>query len=137
MKSMVCGLRQCEYGFNQFIRSIAPTIEVKIDYILAVLYPNLFSKKIGTLNTQVVKLYVDKTIRPVKHQLRPIQIYMQEAIKKELQNLKEQGIIEPVDGPTEWLSSIVPVVKVPQRHDQEANKAKMRERYQFPTHGLL
>lgn len=132
-------------GYVQFVRSVEQ--DNKRDPLLdklTALYPKLFSGKIGTLNTHEVKLHIDKSVRPVKHKLRPIPVYMQEAVAKELKNLREQGIIEPVNGPTEWLSSIVPVVKKAQTKEnplevrictdgREANKAIMRERYQFPT----
>lgn len=42
---------------------------------------------------------------------RSIAIPLREAVRKNLNNLEEQGVIEKVTHPTSWLSPVVPVVK--------------------------
>ena len=107
------------------------------------MFPGVFSDKIGMVKGQAAKLHINKTIKPVKQKLRPIPIYLEDAIKKEIRNLESQGKIEKVNGPTEWVASIVPVVKGTNSKGEvevrictdsrDANQAIIRERYKMPT----
>ena len=63
---------------------------------------------------------------------------MREQVKNKLNDLLDQGIIEKVEGPTEWLS---PLVVVPKPNNdiricmdmREANTAVLRERFPLPN----
>ena len=104
------------------------------------MFPKLFEKRIGKLKDFELKLNIDKQVKPSKQKLRPIPIYLKDLVEAELKKMVEQGIIEKVNGPTPWISPIVPVRK-PNRPNairiccdgREANKAIIRERYQAPT----
>ena len=48
---------------------------------------------------------------PVQQQIRRILYHTQEKVTKEVKRLLKLDIIEKVDGPTTWISPIVPVVK--------------------------
>lgn len=69
---------------------------------------------------------------------RRVPIPLQEKVKKELQRMKEDGIIEEITEPTEWVSPMVLVLKP--NGDvricvdlKKLNQAVQRERYVIPT----
>ena len=111
---------------------------------LITLFPKVFSDKIGRLKDREAVIHIDPNVKPVKQKLRPIPIYLKDAVVKELENLEKQGVIEKVNGPTTWVTSIVPVVKrkptatspIEVRictDSRDSNKAIVRERYKMPT----
>ncbi|CAF0986472.1 unnamed protein product [Brachionus calyciflorus] len=84
-------------------------------------YPKLFSGKIGELKNHQIRLHIDETIKPIQQKLRP-------------------NDIKPVNGPTPWVSPIVPVQKPGKPNEirictdaREANKAILRSRHTCPT----
>ena len=52
-----------------------------------------------------------KTYKPVQHPPRSVPLGMQSAYKAELDRLVKEGIITEVHEHTEWINSIVPVMK--------------------------
>ena len=78
---------------------------------LAKQYPKLFSNKIGKFNKFQVKLTIDPKVTPVRQKARPIPFHLRERVEIALQKLLNDDIIEPVIGPTTWISPIVPVIK--------------------------
>lgn len=106
-------------------------------------FPRVFDSNIGLVKNFEAKLHINKAVKPVKQKLRPIPVYLEDAIKKEIKNLESQGKIEKVNGPTEWVASIVPVVKKQTKDgvtevrictdSRDANQAIIRERYKMPT----
>lgn len=103
-------------------------------------YPALFSGKIGLLKDYEVKLHIDDSIKPIQQKLRPVPFHMRPLVEAEILKMIEQDVIEPVSGPTPWVSPIVPVPK-PDRPNEvrictdarEMNKAILRTRHSFPT----
>jgi hypothetical protein len=102
-------------------------------------YPNLFSGKTGVLKNYEVKLHIDESVRPVYQRLRPVPVHLQQAVESELQRMIEEDIIEPVNGPTPWVS---PIVAVPKADKSEvrictdsrcSNKAIQPCRHSCPT----
>ena len=95
---------------------------------------------IGKLKDHQVKLHVDTDVKPIAQPHRRIPFHTRKALEKELDSLQQQDIIEPVTGPTPWVS---PVVCVPKPHDptairvcvdmRRANTAIQRERHLTPT----
>ena len=74
-------------------------------------YKELFnSSKIGMLPIKY-KMKVDKSVTPVVRPPRKIPAAMKEAVTKELQRMEDLKIIQPVDEPTEWVSSMVAAKK--------------------------
>ena len=65
-------------------------------------------KGIGKKRYRQVELNVDKTVKPkIQPQSRvPFRIPKREQFDKILQELEESDIIEPVEGPTKWISSV-------------------------------
>lgn len=101
--------------------------------------PRLFNG-IGKLKDFSVKLHIDITVKPVANTRRRIPLHLRVPVEKELKHLVEMDIIEPVDGPTPWVS---PTVVTTKPHDNtkiricvdmtEVNKAIERERHVTPT----
>ena len=58
-----------------------------------------------------LRLEVDASVTPVKVPVRNVPIAVKPKLKKELDRLESLGIIKPVDVPTEWISSMVVVMK--------------------------
>ena len=102
-------------------------------------YPSLFSGKIGCYNRHTIKLHIDTSIQPVQHKLRTVAIPLRAAVAKEIGNMLANDIIEPVDGPTPWVSAIVPVPKQSPGEvrictdGRAANQAIRRSRHACPT----
>lgn len=70
--------------------------------------------------------------------MRRLPFKLRDQINKQIQDLLEQDIIEKVEGPTEWVSPIVPVVKKNGEvrlciDMRRANEAIVRERYPLPV----
>ena len=92
----------------------------------------------GNLKNCEVKLEIDPTVTPVAQNSRRLPHSMRKKVNEKLQEMKEQDIIEKVDGVTPWLSPLIPIPKkggdlrlvldmrVP-------NQALERRRVQFPT----
>ena len=54
---------------------------------------------------------VQLPVRPVQLPVRKVPIAIKEKGKEELKRLTSLGVIEPVEGPIEWVSSLVVVEK--------------------------
>jgi hypothetical protein len=101
--------------------------------------PNLFSGKVGQLKDHMVELHIDESVRPKQQKLRHVPFHQREAVETEIKKMLDQNLIEPVIGPTPWVS---PIVIVPKSTPGEirictdaraANKAIKRERHVTPT----
>ena len=71
-------------------------------------YPELFTG-LGKLANYQAELHIDQTVQPVaqRHRRRPF--HLRKLVEKALLDLESKDIIERVDGPTPWVSPIVPV----------------------------
>ena len=93
---------------------------------------------VGKLTGYQVKLHVDPEVPAVAQPNRRTQFSLREKVKEKIEELVAIDIIEPVEGPTPWVS---PVVVVPKQNDEirlcvdlrRANEAIIRKRYQMPT----
>jgi len=99
-------------------------------------YPGLFSG-VGKHKDYKAKLHIDPDVKPVAQPMRRIPFALRHQVEAEIQNLLDQDIIEPVQGPTPWVS---PVVVVPKASGvrlcvdmRQANEAIIRERHPIPT----
>ena len=102
-------------------------------------YPGI-SDGIGCLRNTQVTLHIDKTVPPVarKHDRTPF--HVRTKVAAEIQKLEQEGIIEKVSGPTEWVSRIVTPPKPKSPNEirlcvdmQDANRAILRKRHIAPT----
>jgi len=93
---------------------------------------------IGKLRDYKAKLHIDPEVRPVAQNPRRVPYGLRDKVEAEILNLQKQGIIEPVEGPTPWVS---PLVIVPKPSGavrlcvdmRRANEANIRERHPTPT----
>lgn len=92
-----------------------------------------FSKMKGI----VVEIPLKKNIKPVAQPYRRIPAPLQMKVDAKISELLAQGIIEKVNGPSKWISPMVPV---PKQDDiricidmRQANEAVERENYPLPT----
>ena len=73
-------------------------------------YADVF-KGIGTLPGGPYHIKLKGSYKPVQHLLRSVPLGMQSAYRAELDRLVKEGIIMEVHEHTEWINSIVPVMK--------------------------
>ena len=95
-------------------------------------------KGTGNLKGVQVKLEIDDTIPPVAQSSRRIPHNMRKRVNEKLREMREDGIIEKVDGATPWLS---PLIAIPKKTGDVRlvldmgvpNTALIRRRVQIPT----
>ena len=73
-------------------------------------YADVF-KVVGTLPGGPYHMKLKDSYKPVQHPPRSLPLGMQSAYKAELDRLVKEGIITEVHEQTEWINSIVPVMK--------------------------
>ena len=79
------------------------------EYILCE-YADVF-KGVGTLPGGPYHIKLKDSNKPVQHRPRSVPLGMLSAYKAELDRLVKEGIITEVHEHTEWINSIVPVMK--------------------------
>lgn len=90
----------------------------------------------------LIQIPIDKKVKPVVQPYRRIPIPLEEKVDKKIHELLEKDIIEKVQGPSSWISPIVPILKdngdirlcVDMRR---ANTAILRENHPLPTMDCL
>uniref|UniRef100_A0A8D8CKC9 Uncharacterized protein K02A2.6 n=2 Tax=Culex pipiens TaxID=7175 RepID=A0A8D8CKC9_CULPI len=95
------------------------------------------SKPFPKLRGIVAQIPIDKEVQPVQQPYRRPPIALEEKIKHKLESLLEQDIIEPVKGPSAWVSPMVPVIKDSGEirlciDMRQANQAVRRETHPLP-----
>ena len=86
----------------------------------------------------LVKLRVNPNVPTVAQPVRRTPFSLRDKVKKKVEELVSKDIIEPVNGPTPWVS---PIVLVSKQNDEirlfvdmrKANEAIIRKRYPIPT----
>ncbi|XP_060583899.1 uncharacterized protein K02A2.6-like, partial [Ruditapes philippinarum] len=93
---------------------------------------------LGRIKDFKLKLYIDESVQPVAQNVRRIPFKMKKLVEKKIDELEKLDIIEKVEGPTPWVSNLVPIPK--QNNDvrlcvdmRMANKAILRERFPMPN----
>jgi len=66
---------------------------------------------IGILRDYKAKLHIDPELRPVVQNPRRVPYDLRDKVEADILSLQKQGIIEPVQGPTSWVSPLVIVPK--------------------------
>lgn len=94
-------------------------------------------QKVGKLSVKL-HLNVDESVKPVKLPVRKVSLAVRNKLKAELNRLRELGIIEPVDTPTDWISSIVVATKANGKirlsiDPRPLNKVLKRNHYPTPV----
>ena len=80
---------------------------------------------------------LDPTVEPVVHPSRKIPHLLRSQLEKNLNEMLKQAVVERVDGPIDWVNSMVVVKKDGSLRicidHKDLNKALKREHYQLPT----
>ena len=100
-------------------------------------YKEVF-ESVGKLKDYQLKLHIDPNVTPVAQPARRIPFSLKAKVKDKINELIGMDIIEPVEGPTPWVS---PMVVVPKANEDIrlcvdmrcANEAIIRERHPIPT----
>lgn len=94
-------------------------------------------EELSKIKDVVVEIPIKKDAKPIMQSYRRVPVALEEAVDKKIEELLKQGIIEPVDGPSKWVS---PVVIIPKENDiricvdmRRANEAVERENHPLPT----
>ena len=100
-------------------------------------FPSVFNGKVGLLRDNV-HLDIDTSVPPVKNPPRRVPLAVQDDLKAELDRLEGMNIIEKVDTPTEWISSMVCARKANGTlrvciDPRPLNKALKRSHYMIPV----
>lgn len=90
----------------------------------------------------LVQIPIDKQVTPIAQPHRRIPIPLEEKVNAKIEELLKKDIIEKVDGPSSWISPIVPILK--ESGDirlcvdmRRANSAILRENHPLPTMDCL
>ena len=82
-------------------------------------------------------IVTDDSVPPVVHPPRRVPVALRNQIKEKLDEMVANGILAPVTEPTEWVSSMLVIVKPNKLRicldPRDLNKAIRREHYQMPT----
>ena len=82
-------------------------------------------------------IVTDDTVPPVVHPPRRVPVALRDQIKEKLDEMVASGILAPVTEPTEWVSSMLVIIKPNKLRicldPCDLNKAIRREHYQMPT----
>ncbi|XP_021368107.1 uncharacterized protein K02A2.6-like [Mizuhopecten yessoensis] len=100
------------------------------------MYPKLF-EGLGCLK-ESYKIQIDESVTPVVNAPRNVPAALRDRLKDALSEMERDGIIEKVDQPTDWVSSLVVVEKPSGKlrvclDPRNLNVAIKREHYQLPT----
>ena len=80
---------------------------------------------------------LDPSVKPVQHAPRRIPVPLKAMLKNKISELEKMGVIEKVDGPSDWISSLVAVKKGDKLRicidPRDLNKAIKRPKFQMPT----
>jgi len=105
------GLYEC-LNFNLVQRVDEIKVEPNSMTELFKQYEDTFEEELGGLNEKPVKLVMKDDAQPVQNAPRRIPFAQHDRVKAELDRMEGQGIISKVDGPTDWISSMVVVEKL-------------------------
>ena len=113
---------------------LLPTINNKDE--LQMLYPDRFNG-IGKFQGEC-HIVTDPDVPPVIHAPRRCPIHIKDDIKRELDEMVSLGVIKPVTGPTDWVSSVAYTQKPNGRwrmclDPKDLNRAVKRSHHHTPT----
>ena len=108
-------------------------IETLSDNIL-----NRYADGLGCITGVTHHIQLDPKHEPVIHPSRKVPVTIRSKVKKELQRMEKLKVIERVYEPTEWVNSMVTVIKTNGKlriciDPHDLNKAIKREHYPMKT----
>ncbi len=100
-------------------------------------YKDVF-EGLGCIKGVTHHIETDLSVPPVVHPPRKIPVPLREKVKEELQRMERLGVLEKVESPTEWVSSMVTVLKSSGKlrlciDPKDLNSAIKREHYPMLT----
>ena len=117
---------------SQYTPSTSETI---IDDDILTEYADVF-EGLGCL-TDPYHIEIDPTAQPVIHPPRKVPVTLREPLRQELKRMEENNILAPVSEATDWVSSMVTVVKPNKLRicidPKDLNRAIKRPHYPLPT----
>lgn len=94
-------------------------------------------KEMSKIKGFTIDIPINPDVKPVAQPYRRVPVALEEVVDRKIDELLDQGIIEKVNGPSEWISAMVPV---PKQDDvricidmRRANEAIQRENHPLPT----
>ena len=134
-----CGNSQANSKCNESDTHIKSYVSKSTVDQLKVKYKDVFdTKKLGRMSEFESSIRLSQDAVPAVHAVRKIPFALKDSIEKELLRMESLGVIEKVDGPTEWVSSMVLVSKDAASiriclDPTDLNKYVMREHTRLPT----
>ena len=118
------------------VHAISDTGDSELNHILNK-YDNCF-EGLGKLKDYQLKIHIDENIPPIAQNVLCVPFHVRHQVDEKLDELLNLDVIEPVEGPTPWVS---PLVVVPKANKgirlcldmRCANEAVKRERHTIPT----
>ena len=100
-------------------------------------YSDVFDNKtLGCLPVQHT-INLKEGAKPVVHAPRKIAVAVRNKVKEELDRMQHLGVIDPVEEPTDWVSSMVTITKPGKTRicldPRDLNNSIKREHYPMPT----
>ena len=118
--------------YSQYMPSTSETI---IDDDILTEYADVF-EGLGCL-ADPYHIEIDPTAQPVIHPPRKVPVTLREPLRQELKRMEENKILAPVSEATDWVSSMVTVVKPNKLRicidPKDLNRAIKRPHYPLPT----
>ena len=98
-------------------------------------YVTVFGDGIGELEGEY-RIRLDDAVDPIKHASRRVPVALRDRLKATLDDMVRDDIIEAVEKPTEWISSMVVITKKDSKlriclDPKDLNRAIRRENYQL------
>lgn len=130
----IIGAETCEK--LQLVKRIHSVTETKSINDILSKYPKIFNG-LGCMPGKH-HINIDKEIEPVIHPPRKVPVALKEKVKNELMSMQKQGVIVKQNDPTEWVNSMVTVMKPNGKiricmDPKDLNKAIKREHHPLKT----
>lgn len=69
-------------------------------------YPDVFAGDLGTVKGVEARIHINPNATPVFHKVRSVPFSLRGKVEEELEQLQQQGVIEPVQF-SDWVAPIV------------------------------
>ena len=131
-------LAECRGKMENQLAHSKPMEVQSVAKALVTKFPEVF-KGIGKHKYRKIKLNIDKDVKPIIQPQRRIPFAKREKLEEVLKELEQEGIIQEVEGPTEWISNLVLTPKADPNEIRmnidmtTPNKAIKRTRHVIPT----
>ena len=132
----ILGLKACEQlNVIQRLEGMSKTLHSECDILVA--YKDVISPSSTGCLPITYHIEIDKNVKPVIYAPRQVPAALRPKIQEELDRMEKLGVVVPTTTPTEWVSSLVTVVK-PNKirlcmDPKDLNEAVKKEYYPMKT----